>query len=280
MTETQIWSVDRNLENPGGSGRRIMAMVRRHYYLLRGSLPRILEMAYWPTVQMVIWGFVTQFFMGHSSWVANAAGILIGAVLLWDLLFRSQIGFSMCFLEEMWSRNLGHLFVSPLRPYEFVIAMMVMSLLRGVIGLTPSWVLAYVFFEFSVFSYGPGIVAFFSCLFVMGWGLGMGVIALVLRFGLGAESLAWVAIFAFAPISAVYYPVETLPEWLQIVAWCTPSAYVFEGMRSVFINDVFRTDLLLGAIGVNLVYLAIGAGLFAWSFTAARKHGRLLQIGE
>ena len=280
MTETQIWSVDKNLVNPGGSGRRIMAMVRRHYYLLRGSLPRILEMAYWPTVQMVIWGFVTQFFMGHSSWVANAAGILIGAVLLWDLLFRSQIGFSMCFLEEMWSRNLGHLFVSPLRPYEFVIAMMVMSLLRGVIGLTPSWVLAYVFFEFSVFSYGPGIVAFFSCLFVMGWGLGMGVIALVLRFGLGAESLAWVAIFAFAPISAVYYPVETLPEWLQIVAWCTPSAYVFEGMRSVFIDDVFRTDLLLGAIGVNLVYLAVRARLFPWSFTAARKHGRLLQIGE
>ncbi|MBL6597450.1 MAG: ABC transporter permease [Alphaproteobacteria bacterium] len=265
---------------PGFSTRRIMAMVRRHYYLLRGSLPRILEMAYWPTVQMVIWGFVTQFFMGHSSWVANAAGILIGAVLLWDLLFRSQIGFSMCFLEEMWSRNLGHLFVSPLKPSEFVIAMMVMSLLRGIIGLLPSWVLAYVFFEFSVFSYGPGIVAFFSCLFVMGWGLGMAVIALVLRFGLGAESLAWVAIFAFAPISAVYYPVSTLPEWLQIVAWCTPSAYVFEGMRAVFIDGVFRTDLLMGAIGVNLVYLAIGAGLFAWSFASARQHGRLLQMGE
>ena len=268
---------------PSGSGfsnRRIMAMVRRHYYLLRGSLPRILEMAYWPTVQMVIWGFVTQFFMGHSSWVANAAGILIGAVLLWDLLFRSQIGFSMCFLEEMWSRNLGHLFVSPLRPHEFVIAMMVISLLRGVIGLTPSWVLAYVFFEFSVFSYGPGIVAFFSCLFVMGWGLGMGVIALVLRYGLGAESLAWVAIFAFAPISAVYYPVATLPDWLQVIAWCTPSAYVFEGMRAVFIDGVFRTDLMLGAIAVNLVYLAIGAGLFAWSFSAARQQGRLLQMGE
>ena len=264
----------------GFSGRRILAMVRRHYYLLRGSVPRILEMAYWPTVQMVIWGFVTQFFMGHSSWVANASGILIGAVLLWDLLFRSQIGFAMCFLEEMWSRNLGHLFVSPLRPAEFVITMMAMSLLRGLIGLLPSWVLAYVFFEFSIFSYGPGIVAFFSCLFVMGWGLGMAVVALVLRFGLGAESLAWVAIFAFAPISAVYYPVSTLPEWLQVVAWCTPSAYVFEGMRSVFIDGVFRTDLLLGAIGMNLLYLAIGGGLFAWSFAKARVHGRLLQIGE
>ena len=262
------------------SGRRINALVLRHYYLIRGSIPRILEMAYWPTVQMVIWGFVTQFFIGHSSWLASAAGVLIGAVLLWDLLFRSQIGFSMCFLEEMWSRNLGHLFVSPLRPHEFIISMMVVSVLRVFFGLLPSWSLAFVFFEFSIFSYGRGIVAFFSCLMVMGWALGMIVIALVLRFGLGAESLAWVAIFAFAPISAVYYPVETLPAWLQIIAWCTPSAYVFEGMRSVLIDDIFRYDLLVGAILANVVYLFAGIFVFSFSFLGARKQGKLLQTGE
>ena len=131
------------MNNLNVSSRRISALVLRHYYLIRGSIPRILEMAYWPTVQMVIWGFVTQFFIGHSSWLASAAGVLIGAVLLWDLLFRSQIGFSMCFLEEMWSRNLGHLFVSPLRPHEFIISMIVVSCLRGFFGLLPSWILAF-----------------------------------------------------------------------------------------------------------------------------------------
>ena len=115
---------------------------------------------------------------------------------------------------------------------------------------------------------------------LMGWALGMIVIALVLRFGLGAESLAWVAIFAFAPISAVYYPVETLPSWLQLVAWCTPSAYVFEGMRSVLIDNIFRYDLLIGAIGVNVVYLFAGVVIFSWSFLGARKAGQLLQTGE
>lgn len=264
----------------GSSARRVAAMGRRYFYLLRGSWPRLLELAYWPTVQMIIWGFVTQFFMGHSSWVANAAGVLIGAVLLWDVLFRGQMGFTICFLEEMWSRNLGHLFVSPLRPHEMIAAAMTMSLLRGVVGLAPSWILAWFFFEFSVFSYGPGIVAFFSCLFAMGWGIGMTVTALVVRFGLGAESLAWVAIFAFAPISAVYYPVATLPEWLQVVAWCTPSAYVFEGMRAVMVEGVFRLDLLAGAIGVNIAYLAIGAAVFAWAFAGARDRGKLLQVGE
>ena len=264
----------------GSSARRILAMIRRHYYLLRGSWPRIIELAYWPTVQMVIWGFVTRFFTEHSTWVGTAAGALIGAVLLWDLLFRSQVGFSMCFLEEMWARNLGHLFVSPLRPHELLISMMLVSLLRCILGLVPSWILAYAAFEFSVFSYGPGIIAFFSCLLFMGWGLGMMVTALVLRFGLGAESLAWIAIFGFAPISAVYYPVSTLPDWLQVVAWCTPSAYVFEGMRAVLIDGVFRTDLMLGAICLDVVYLAIGAALFGWSFLDAREQGKLLQVGE
>ena len=255
-------------------------MVRRYFYLLRGSWPRILELGYWPTVQMIIWGFVTQFFMGHSSWVANAAGVLIGAVLLWDVLFRGQMGFSLCFLEEMWSRNLGHLFVSPLRPWEMIAAAMTMSLIRTCIGLAPSWVLAWVFFEFSVISYGPGIVVFFSCLCVMGWGIGMTVTALVIRFGLGAESLAWVAIFAFAPISAVYYPVSILPDWLQLVAWATPSAYVFEGMRAVMIDGVFRTDLLIGALVCNAAYLGIGAMVFAAAFSSARDAGKLLQVGE
>ncbi len=266
--------------NAGASAVRILGMVKRHYYLLRGSWPRILELAYWPTVQMIVWGFVTQFFTEHSSWVAQAAGALIGGVLLWDLLFRSQIGFSICFLEEMWARNLGHIFVSPLRPHEFLISMMVMSLLRCVIGLLPSWILAYLAFKFSVLSFGPGIVVFFFCLVFMGWAIGMAVIALILRFGLGAESLAWVAIFAFAPISAVYYPVATLPDWLQVVAWCTPSAYVFEGMRAILIDGVFRSDLLTAAIVANLVYLVVGAGLFAWAFASARNHGKLMQTGE
>ena len=46
-------------------------------------------------------------------------------MLLWDILFRGQLGFSISFLEEMWSRNLGNLMMSPLRPVEFITALMV-----------------------------------------------------------------------------------------------------------------------------------------------------------
>lgn len=262
------------------SARRIGAMVRRYWYLIRGSWPRIAELAYWPTVQMILWGLVSQFFMTQSSWLANAAGALIAGVLLWDIMFRGQIGLSICFFEEMWSRNLGHLFVSPLRPWEMLLALMTMSLIRTLIGAAAAAGMAILLYSFSLFDLGLPLLAFFVALMLMSWGMGMVVVAMVLRFGLGAESLAWVAIFAFAPIACVYYPVSTLPESVQWLAWSTPAAYVFEGMRAVLIEGVFRWDLFRGALVLDVVYVAIGAIVFMWSFKVARRDGRLLQVGE
>lgn len=265
---------------PLASARRVAAMVRRYWYLIRGSWPRIAELAYWPTIQMILWGLISQFFTTHSHWLADAAGVLIAGVLLWDILFRGQIGFSICFLEELWSRNLGHLFVSPLRPWELVASLMTMSLIRTAIGAGVASVIAILLYAFSLFDLGPPLVAFFVALMLMGWGMGMVIVAMVLRYGLGAESLAWVALFAFAPISCVYYPVATLPDSVQWLAWSTPSAYVFEGMRAVMVDHVFRWDLLAGALALDAVYVAIGAAVFAWAFAAARRDGRLLQTGE
>lgn len=262
------------------SPRRIGAMMLRHIYLLKSSWPRVFELAYWPTIQMILWGFITQFLVTQSSLIANAFGLLLSGVLLWDVLFRGQLGFSLSFLEEMWSRNLGNLFVSPLRPYELVLAMSAISLIRTLIGVLPAAVLAIVLYEYSIFTLGLPLIAFFANLLIMGWVIGMMVVALLMRVGLGAESVAWLAIFLIAPISAIYYPVSVLPGWLQTVAWCLPPAYVFEGMRAILLDGVVRTDLLVGAALLNLVYLAVGASLFLWSFHVARRRGLLLKTGE
>lgn len=259
---------------------RIHALALRYLYLLRGSWPRVLELAYWPTIQLVIWGFVTQHFMAHSDYIAQAAGVLITAVLLWDVLFRGQLGFSLSFLEEVWSRNLANLAVSPLRPSEFLAALMVMSLLRTLIGIVPASLLAILFYEVSVYELGLPLLAFFANLLVMGWSIGMMVTALILRVGLGAESSAWLAIFLIAPVSAIYYPVEVLPGWLQAVAWSIPTAPTFEGMRAVLLDGVFSTGLFLHAVLLNVLYLCLAVGLFLWSFYVARKRGLILQIGE
>ena len=259
---------------------RIAAMILRHLYLLRGSLPRIVELAYWPTVQMVLWGFITQFLATNSSYVAQSFGVLLSAVLLWDILFRGQIGLSIAFFEEMWSRNLGHLFVSPLRPSELIAALLAVSLLRTVLGLVPASLFAVLFFDFSIYSLGLALAAFFFVLIVLGWAVGLAVSGMVLRMGLGAESLAWAAIFAVAPLSGIYYPISTLPGWLQPVAWCLPSSYVFEGMRAVMVEQRFDAVLMLQAAALSLLYLGLGLAAFYAFLHSARKRALLLQIGE
>ena len=260
--------------------RRVYALVLRHTYLLRSSGPRILELVYWPTVQMILWGFITVFLVSHSSWIAQASGVLLSGVLLWDVLFRSQLGVSLVFMEEMWSRNLGHLFVSPLRPFELGCALLTMSLIRSLIGVGGAALIAIPLFHYSIFSMGLPLLAFFINLIIMGWSIGLLVSGFVLRYGLGAESMAWIAIFAVQPVSGVYYPIETLPVWLQYVAAGLPSSHVFEGMRAVLFDHVFRVDLLLHAALLNVVYLAAGFASFLAYFKIARVRGQLLHVGE
>ncbi len=265
---------------PVFSSRRVGAMVLRYWYLLRGSWPRVLELAYWPTMQMILWGYINQFMASSSGWVAQGGGVLVSAVLLWDVLFRGQLGVSVSFLEEMWSRNLGHLFVSPLRPTEWVTSLMVMSLLRTLIGVLPAALLAIPFFGYSVFNLGLPLAVFFVNLILMGWSLGLLIVALILRYGMGAEGLAWIVVFLLAPVSAVYYPVTVLPAWLQPVAWALPSSHVFEGMRSLLYGGGLRWDHLVWAAGLNLVYMALGVAVFLFAFRRARVRGALLQTGE
>jgi len=264
----------------GFSPGRVWAMLLRYLYLLRSSWPRTLELLYWPTLQILIWGFMSQFLYVNSNYVFRAFGVLLAAVMLWDVLFRGQLGLSISFLEEMWARNLGHLFVTPLRPSEWVASLLAMSLIRLLIGLVPAAFVAIQLYHYSIFSLGLPLAAFFPVLLVMGWALGLAICGVILRHGMGAESLAWLAVFTLSPLSAVYYPVSILPGWLQHAAWALPSTYVFEGMRAVLFQHVFRADYLLTAAALDLVWLGLGIAAFFWAFHDARRRGALLQMGE
>jgi ABC-type polysaccharide/polyol phosphate export systems, permease component len=259
---------------------RVGAMVRRYWYLLSSSWPRILDLIYWPTVQMLMWGFLQIYVAQNAGFFARASGVFIGSVLLWDILFRGQLGFSISFLEEMYARNLGNIMMSPLRPVEFVVALMIMSVVRLAIGMIPVSFLAIAFFGFNVWSLGLALAAFFANLILTSWSVGIFVAGLLLRNGLGAESMAWTIMFLFLPLTCVYYPVAVLPDWLQYVAWSLPPTYVFEGMRALLIDHVFRADLMLEAFGFNIVLFAAASFAFLRLMASAREQGSLLQTGE
>jgi ABC-2 type transport system permease protein len=259
---------------------RVFAMVRRYWYLLRSSWPRILDLIYWPTVQMLMWGFLQLYVSQNAGFFARAGGVFIGSVLLWDVLFRGQLGFSISFLEEMYARNLANIMMSPLRPIEFLAALMIMSVIRLAIGMVPVTFLAIGFFGFNLWSLGIALAAFFVNLILTSWSIGIFVAGLLLRNGLGAESMAWTIMFLFLPLTCVYYPVTVLPSWLQYVAWALPPTYVFEGMRALIIDHVFRANLMLQSFGLNAVLFAAASTAFLLLLRSAREQGSLLQGGE
>jgi len=260
---------------------RIYAMLLRYFYILRGSWPRVVELVYWPTIQMILWGFIAQYYsLSNASFATQAAGAILGAVMLWDMLFRTQLGVSLSFMEEMWSRNLGHLFVSPLRPFEWCISMITISAFRAIAGMIPAVILAIPFYGYSLFDLGLPLIFFFFNLMFMGWWLGLLITAMLLRAGLGAEGIAWATVFLLAPVSAVFYPVSALPEWLQAISWALPAAHVFEGLRDLVLNGVFEMRHMLFATALNIFYLTVSCFVLFWSFNHSRKVGTLLQAGD
>jgi ABC-2 type transport system permease protein len=265
----------------GAALRRIWGLIYRHLALYRRSWPRVLELMYWPVLQMVVWGFVTAYLAGVQTNTASlAAGMLLGGALLWEVALRSQMGFSISFLEEIWSRNLGHIFVSPLRPRELVAGLMAMSLIRVVVGVTPAVLLAWLLYAFGLFAMGPVVVAFLVALLLMGWAVALGVTSLLLRFGAGAETLAWSVLFGLTPFACVFYPVSVLPGWLQPVALALPAAHVFEGMRTALLEGGIAWGHLGAAFALDGLWLAAMALVFMRQFQAARVRGALLNIGE
>jgi len=262
------------------SPQRVAAMILRYWYVLISSWPRLLELLYWPALQIITWGFIQNYISQNAGFFAHAGGTLVGAVILWDILFRGQLGFSISFLEEMWARNLGNLMMSPLKPIEFLIALTAMSLIRLAIGIIPMTLLAMTFFGFNFYAIGFPLIAFFCNLIFTSWSVGIFVSGLVLRYGLGAESIVWTLMFGIMPLACIYYPVTVLPHWLQPLAWALPPTYVFEGMRALLMEHVFRTGLMVDAIAINAVLLMLSFSVFLMLLRSARRHGSLIQTGE
>jgi len=261
--------------------RRIWGLMYRHLALYRRSWPRLVDLAYWPVMQMIIWGFTSRFFAVRiGSTPAVTVGVLLGGVLLWETALRSHLGFAVTFMEEVWSRNLGHVFISPLRPWEMLAALVAMAILRAAAGVIPAAVLAGLLYHFNIISVGPVLALFLLNLMMMGWWVALGCTSLILSQGGGAESLVWSMLPGLTPLAAVFYPVAIMPHWLQPIALALPAAHVFEGLRSAVRDGVIAWHHLAWAAGLNVAWMSGAMLLFWWQFQAARRNGALMNIGE
>ncbi len=267
------------------NAKRVFAYSLRHLFLYKRSLPRLMEVFYWPLLDLLLWGFVGLYLSGYG---AGGAGLLpdfvaffLGALILWDILFRSQQGISVSFLEDVWSRNLINVFVSPLSPLEYIASLLAISVVKLILASSIMALLAFLLYSFSIFTLGFTLIPLVLNLIVMGWAIGIVTTALIMRFGQEAEVLAWGVAFLFQPVSAVFYPVSVLPSPLREIAFLTPSAHVFEGMREVLSGSVsFPAVHLILAISLNAAYISAAALFFSWNLKSVRRKGLIAKAGE
>ena len=259
---------------------KIYGLSLRHIYLIKSSFPRILDLIYWPSVQVFLWGFISEFFTVSSTYYSNTVGIILTAAILYDFLFRSSISYNMMFLEEIWSRNFTNLFIAPLKISEIITALTATALIRTLIGIVPAVLLATPFFGVSLFELGPSLILLLLSLYVFGMTLGLLVVSGLLRYGPAFENVAWSSLFLLAPLGCIYYPISILPDWLQIVAKFLPLVYIFEEVRSILLNNVVNFSNLANALMLNVIYFTLSIFVFYSAFHEARKKGTLMNVGE
>ena len=257
----------------------IWALVLRYIFLYTRNPIRLVEMVFWPLVDLLVWGNLTVFIQDNSeAGFAQYILFLLGAMILWDIMFRAQQGVAISFLEDVWTRNLLNVFVAPVRTSEYLSATFAVGILRIFVTGVVLGVVAWVGYSFNIFVLHWWLIPFFLNLMVFGWALGMISTALILRWGQAAESLAWAVPFFIQPVVAVFYPVEKMPEWSQPIAWSFPATHIFEGMREVMRTGTMNWQFLVNAALLNVVYLTLAGALFMWILRLTRKRGLLTKF--
>src|SRR3989338_3647647 len=235
---------------------RILAIFIRQMYLERHSPHRVLGMFYWPMMELFIWGLFTIYLNKIGGSQFNLVTILLSGLIFWNFFNRAQLSISISFLEDVWVRNVGNVFASPIRPMEYLMGLILVSAFQTTISLTLIGSLAWVLWHLNIFQFGFWLLPFMASLFLTGLSLGILAVAITLRLGPSAEILAWALPVLIQPLSAVFYPVEILPKFFQIISGALPTTYIFEGMRAIVLENNFVMTDLGWSFGLNALYFS------------------------
>jgi ABC-2 type transport system permease protein len=260
--------------------RRIYALVLRYMMLLKGSPPRLFETIYWPTLNILFLGFLNLYLMKRLGTEAVGFHMILGGTILLEMFLRPSMGLLLAFVEEVYSRNIAQLYVSPLRAHEQLLAYGAIMMLRLVIGLIPALFICFWLFGYNVLDLGWWLVPFAINLIIGGSICGLLVISLLLRFGQSAEWFGWMISWLFIPFMGVYYPVDILPEFMRWIGIALPPTYVFEALRQLSTQHTVEAATMLKAFGLNALYLALSLAVFYTTLRNARMRGGLLNLTE
>jgi ABC-2 type transport system permease protein len=258
---------------------RIEALIYRYVFLLKRELGKLSEVFYWPTMDVIIWGFVSVYLNKTSTDLSFVANIFLSGMILWNIFNNTTKSISVSLLDDIWSRNLANLFASPLTHTEFLTATIFLSLIKIIATLLTTVLIAFLFYSYNLFGIGFSLWVYFINLVLFGWSVGIITSALILRFGTKVEDFAWSMPWVFTPFAAVWYPVSILPGFIKVIAYIFPVSHVFEGMRGIVLEKVFLWNEFFLALGLNLIYIGLAIWFFNKMFKIVKEKGLLTREG-
>lgn len=260
--------------------KRIYALFLRQVYLIRRSPPRLLSYCFWPTMDMVVWGFLNKFLYTDKAVIGFSMSLLLGARLLYSFSERSHVQIMWGFLEDVWARNLGNMLISPLRPVELIIGVIINGFVSATIGMACAYLAAYFIFDYTIFKLGIAVLPMLMILVINSWWIGLTLITLILRYGPSGEHFGWMAGFILMPVIAVFYPVSVLPQWMQHISWALPPTYVFESLRELIATQTINMHYITMGFFLSLVFLICAVVNFLYQLKKARMRGGLFNMSE
>lgn len=250
---------------------RIKAIVKRYIIGNWRDVLRISDSFYFPLIDIAIWGFTSRWVQATQS--VDVGLILLSSLVLLQISNRSTSEVALNFLEELWSHNVVSLFSSPLILGEWIIAVMIIGLLKSISTILFGALAVWLLYHVNIFSIGLIFVPFGLSLLISGWAIGFFTTAFLAYIGQRVQSLTWMVQWLFVPFSAVFYPVSVLPAWGQCVAKLLPMTYIFEGLRSYVSTHIVPWDYLLISFLLNIVYIILSLLFFVYMFEKSRSNG-------
>ncbi|MGH7245849.1 MAG: ABC transporter permease [Candidatus Levyibacteriota bacterium] len=248
-------------------------MVYRHTIGIKHSWDRLTDMFYWPAIDLLIWGLTGLYLASLNKNSSSYLFIILTGLVFWVIIWRAQYEITTNLLQELWDRNIVSIFSSPLTFGEWAASFMIFGLVKTIISLSFSAILALVFYHYNIINFGLYLLPSCISLLITGWFAGFIVAGLLIRFGGKIQTLAWTGVALLAPFSAIYYPLSVLPHWAQTIGLFIPSTYVFEGLRQILFSHTFSFDKLLISFALNGVYLVLSIWFFRWMFYKSLKLG-------
>jgi ABC-2 type transport system permease protein len=261
-----------------GSLRRVTAIIIRHLFAWRRDIESLFEAIWWPSFDVLLWGLMTVYISSGEGASQRIVAFIVGAIFLWMFVYRSQQEISFAFLKEVWDRNLMSILTSPISITEYMAATLILGIVKLLLSVVWLSFLSYFLFSFNILNLGTALLPFVVNLFLVGWWAGFFINGMIVRYGYRVQSFAWSLLVVIQPFSAVFYPVSSLPVWMQRISSVIPTSYVFEGMRNVLSGNPVDPKGLGTAMVLNLVYLILSLIYFRYSFKKALENGMIVKF--